>query len=395
MMMIPDFQDLKYGIIYFYSGGKRSGALQRAADLLLRLVYPMDIQWVDHPGDDGSMIVARRFNVSNAGRYAVVRLKVEDDSMLGRLYESIEAFAHVLMDVGDRRVGDVLLKASDYGPRIMASESCCDYLPEAAPQDNTRVKKTQPRLRLWKKLKKNLTDLVEEELEEELIDSGTSSSVTRPFNREREVDVEFCREAAPQDLLQELEEDLEFKRLERERKQALERIRRDIVAYVARYHEDPKNLMAELLRGKVVVGQPGRLLVNGDMKIVLPEYDEMEIEMPASCRTLYILFMKLRKQGRGIILKNIDEHREELLAIYTMVKPGASDERAKRTVENLCDPLCDSLNQTISRINRCVKNVITDPELVKRYTVTGKKGEPYSIALDPQYLELPRAVTGT
>ena len=78
-----------------------------------------------------------------------------------------------------------------------------------------------------------------------------------------------------------------------------------------------------------------------------------------------------------------------------MVKPGASDERAKRTVRNLCDPLCDSLNQTISRINRCVKNVITDPELVKRYTVTGKKGEPYSIALDPQYLELPRAVTGT
>ena len=48
MMMIPDFQDLKYGIIYLYCGGKRSGALQRAADLLLRLVYPMDIQWVDH-----------------------------------------------------------------------------------------------------------------------------------------------------------------------------------------------------------------------------------------------------------------------------------------------------------------------------------------------------------
>lgn len=392
MMMIPDFQDLKYGIIYFYSGGKRSGALQRAADLLLRLVYPMDIQWVDHPGDDGSMIVARRFNVPNAGRYAVVRLKVEDDSMLGRLYESIEAFAHVLMDVGDRRVGDVLLKASDYGPRIRASKTYHDYLPEAAPQDHTRVKKSKPGL--WKRLKKNLTDLVEEELEEELADTATSSPVTQSFDLECEIDVKCCREAAPLDLLQE-REDLELKRLERERKQALERIRRDIVAYVARYHEDPKELMAELLRGKVVVGQPGRLLVNGDMRIVLPEYDEMEIEMPASCRTLYILFMKLRKQGRGIILKNIDEYRDELLDIYALVKPGASDERARQTVGNLCDPLCDSLNQTISRINRRIKDVIADPELVKRYIVTGKKGEPYSIALDPQYLELPRAVTGT
>ena len=392
-MITSNLQDLKYGIIYFYCNQKRSGALQQAADLLRRLVFPMDIQWVDHPDSDGCAIVARRFNVSNIGRYAIVRLKVEDDRMLGTLYEAIEAFARVLLDMSDRRVGDVQLRTSDYGPRIMASESYCDYLPEAAPQDHTRVKKSK--LGLWKSLKKKLTDLVEEELDEELTDSATSSSVPRSLNLEREVYVECGDEAAPQDLLEELEEDLEFKRLERERKQALERIRRDIVAYVARYHEDPKELMAELLQGKVVVGQPGRLLVNGDMKIVLPEYDEMEIEMPASCRTLYILFMKLRKQGRGIILKNIDEHREELLAIYTMVKPGASDERAKRTVRNLCDPLCDSLNQTISRINRCVKNVITDPELVKRYTVTGKKGEPYSIALDPQYLELPRAVTGT
>ena len=392
-MITSNLQDLKYGIIYFYCNQKRSGALQQAADLLRRLVFPMDIQWVDHPDSDGCAIVARRFNVSNIGRYAIVRLKVEDDRMLGTLYEAIEAFARVLLDMSDRRVGDVQLRTSDYGPRIMASESYCDYLPEAAPQDHTRVKKSK--LGLWKSLKKKLTDLVEEELDEELTDSATSSSVPRSLNLEREVYVECGDEAAPQDLLEELEEDLEFKRLERERKQALERIRRDIVAYVARYHEDPKELMAELLQGKVVVGQPGRLLVNGDMKIVLPEYDEMEIEMPASCRTLYILFMKLRKQGRGIILKNIDEHREELLAIYTMVKPGASDERAKRTVRNLCDPLCDSLNQTISRINRCIRDVITDAELVKRYIVTGKKGEPYSIALDPQYLELPRAVTGT
>lgn len=393
-MMTSNFQDLKYGIIYFYCNQGRSGALQQAADLLHKLVYPMDIQWVDHPDSDGCVIVARRFNVSNIGRYAIIRLKVEDERMLGTLYEAIEDYARVLLDMSDRRVGDVLLRTSDYGPRAMASESWCDYLPGAAPQDNTRVKKTKPRLRLWKKLKKDLTDLVEEELEEELMDSASPSSVTQSFDLEREIDVKCCREAASHDLLQE-REDLEFKRLERERKQALERIRHDIVAYVARYHEDPKELMAELLRGKVVVGQPGRLLVNGDMKIVLPEYDEMEIEMPASCRTLYILFMKLRKQGRGIILKNIDEYRDELLDIYALVKPGASDERARQTVGNLCDPLCDSLNQTISRINRRIKDVITDPELVKRYIVTGKKGEPYSIALDPQYLELPRAVTGT
>ena len=151
--------------------------------------------------------------------------------------------------------------------------------------------------------------------------------------------------------------------------------------------------MAQLLRGKVVVGQPGRVLVNGDMKIVLPEYDEMEIEMPAMCRTIYILFMKNRKQGNaGIVLKNIDEFKDDILDIYSLVKPGANDRRVAQSVNNICDPFSDSLNQTISKVNRCIKNVITDKELVKAYMITGIKGEPYSIDLLPEYLELPRAV---
>ena len=77
-----------------------------------------------------------------------------------------------------------------------------------------------------------------------------------------------------------------------------------------------------------------------------------------------------------------------------MVKPGASEERILQTVDNLCDPLGDSLNQMISRINRCIKNVITDKALADKYIVKGTRGEPYGIALEPDYLELPRAVTG-
>lgn len=190
-------------------------------------------------------------------------------------------------------------------------------------------------------------------------------------------------------------EQTEVESLELDRKRDLERIKRDIVNYIAQYHDDPKDLIQELLRGKVVVGTPGRVLVNGDMKIVLPEYDEMEIEMPAMCRTLYILFMKLRKQGEsGIVLKDIDRYRDELINIYGLVKPGANEDRVERTVDNLCDPLSESLHQTISRINRCVRNVITDKSLAQNYCITGERGEPYGITLGPQYLELPRAITG-
>ena len=47
----------------------------------------------------------------------------------------------------------------------------------------------------------------------------------------------------------------------------------------------------------------------------------------------------------------------------------------------------------ISRINRCVRSVITDKELVKEYLIMGKRGEHYSIGLAPEFIELPRAVT--
>ena len=104
--------------------------------------------------------------------------------------------------------------------------------------------------------------------------------------------------------------------------------------------------------------------------------------------------MRQRKQGHGgIILKNIDEYRNDIYDIYSMVKPGANEKRVKGSIDNLCNPFSDSLNQTISRINRCIRNVIPDEQLAKEYLITGTRGEPYGIALDPECLELPRAVT--
>ena len=152
--------------------------------------------------------------------------------------------------------------------------------------------------------------------------------------------------------------------------------------------------MSVMLEGKVLLGQtPGRLLVNGDMKIVLPDYDEMEIKMPAMARTLYILFMKQRVMGHGgFELKNIDQHRDEMVDIYSLVKPGADEERVRRTVDNLCDPFSNALNETISRANGFIRKCIVDKNLQKQYLISGARGEEYSIGLDPGMMTIPRAL---
>ena len=194
----------------------------------------------------------------------------------------------------------------------------------------------------------------------------------------------------------EAEEVQEFRRIESEYERDVRDLRARIVAFIAKYQQDPQQLMATMLQGKVLLStNPGHVLVNGDMKIVLPEYDEMEIKMPAMSRTIYILFMKHRMQsGNGIVLKNIDAYRNEIIDIYSMVKPGANEARVEESVNNLCNPLSDALNQAISRANRCIRNVVTDKELARQYMISGSRGEEYSIGLAPEYMTLPRAVTG-
>ena len=379
-MVQPDLQNLKYGIIYLFSDRSFSPGVHDPEALVKKFVYPMQVEWIDEPGRADLFMIARRFNVGNIGRYATVSLSLSRMNRSGGWFEAIRHFADALMGVSDDGDGDIVINEEDYGYHYYDQSSVFGEAKSAAPQDNTRMEPSRMAGRL-KRFQDRLHDLLEERHE----DIVESPSIERS---------DYELERPERDLLQEKESD-EVLELERERKQALERIKREIINYIAHYHEDPKDLMAQLLRGKVVVGQPGRVLVNGDMKIVLPEYDEMEIEMPAMCCTIYILFMKNRKQGNaGIVLKNIDDFKDDILDIYSLVKPGANDRRVAQSVNNICDPFSDSLNQTISRVNRCIKNVITDKELAKAYMITGNKGEPYSIGLLPEYLELPRAVKG-
>ena len=372
----PNLQNLKYGIIYLYSDRSFSPGVHDAESIVEKFVYPLQVEWIDEPGREDLFLVARRFNVGNIGKYATVSLSLSRMNRSGGWFEAIRRFADELMGVTDAGDGDVVINETDFGYRYDLQSSVFDGVSEAAPQDHTQVE-LSPKASVWKKLTKHFKHEAE---------NVSCDEASRPVNRSRKTE-KPCR-----DQLQE-EEEHEFKKLEQNRKRALEQIKRDIVNYIAKYHDDPKDLMAELLRGKVVVGHPSRILVNGDMKIVLPDYDEMEIEMPALCRTLYILFLKRRLQGGGIVLKNMDEYHDEIINIYSMVKPGANDNRVAQSVDNLCSPFSDSLNQMISKINRRIKNVITDKELAKMYIITGKKGEAYSIGLPPDYLELPRAIT--
>ena len=449
-------QDLKYGIIYVCGNPKQTGNLKWFATMIEPMIRPLTLEWVSTWEIDHTLIVARRFNVGNIGKYATVQLHLNryGHSNSYSLLAAVHAFSDCLQDVMDDSEGDVIINEEDYSDRNEPPHGKWGASTSSAPlgnvfrdfeldygymtQDHTRVELEEPiqkldmplpqsgaseaseekpslgkRLKkLSRKLRKKDSDEREEitakekRREEKRISWHAEESIVllddySPDYNEEAIssaessydNVQFDIEPKTIDI--EAEEVQEFRRIESEYERDVRDLRARIVAFIAKYQQDPQQLMTTMLQGKVLIGaNPGHVLVNGDMKIVLPDYDEMEIKMPAMCRTIYILFMKHRMQsGNGIVLKNIDEYRDEIIDIYSMVKPGANEARVKESINKLCNPLSESLNQAISRANRCIRNVVTDKELANQFIISGSRGGEYSINLDPEMMTLPRAVT--
>ena len=106
------------------------------------------------------------------------------------------------------------------------------------------------------------------------------------------------------------------------------------------------------------------------MKIYLPELNEIQLRMTPLATTVYILFLC---HPEGIRLKDIGDFREQLIEIYSMVKPGSNDRIARRSIDDLVDPLGNSLQEKLSMTRRAIKRYILDPEMAENYLICGER----------------------
>lgn len=131
------------------------------------------------------------------------------------------------------------------------------------------------------------------------------------------------------------------------------------------------------------------VVINGDMEIVLPNYDEMTLKLTPLCRAIYILFLL---HPEGIVLKEISDYRSELSDIYYLVKPGANPELARASVDDLCSPGSESLQQKISKIRRAVRSQLLNPTLTDYYSISGERGRSYSLPAAASLVRIPKAL---
>ena len=119
-----------------------------------------------------------------------------------------------------------------------------------------------------------------------------------------------------------------------------------------------------------------RLTISKDYTILLTDYQK-EVKMEPIVKAIYLLFLK---HPEGISFKYLPDYRNELADIYQKIKPLGLTERAIRSIEDVTNPLLNSINEKCSRV-RAAFLLEVDATLLEQYIITGKSGDVKKISL--------------
>lgn len=120
------------------------------------------------------------------------------------------------------------------------------------------------------------------------------------------------------------------------------------------------------------------MLITSDLRILLPEYGNIEIEMTPLVKSVYILFLRHRD---GIMFKHLPAHRDELAEIYRRVRGSELTDKNRRSIEEVTDPTCNSIHEKCARVREAFLLKMRDI-LTYSYIIEGARNIPKWIMLD-------------
>ena len=98
--------------------------------------------------------------------------------------------------------------------------------------------------------------------------------------------------------------------------------------------------------------------------------NRIEVHMEPLVKAIYMLFLS---HPEGIVFKDLPDYRGELTKIYSEVRPWGLSERALQSIEDVTNPLLNSINEKCARIRKAF--VITlDSKGAEPYIIKGMRG---------------------
>ena len=120
-----------------------------------------------------------------------------------------------------------------------------------------------------------------------------------------------------------------------------------------------------------------RMVITKDWRIMLPDYNNMEIKMEPLVKAVYLLFLL---HPEGIAFKSLPDYRQELTEIYAKLRPLGLSDRAMQSIEDVTNPLHNSINEKCARIRGAFLSQF-DNHMAKSYYIDGIRGEAKKISL--------------
>jgi hypothetical protein len=119
-----------------------------------------------------------------------------------------------------------------------------------------------------------------------------------------------------------------------------------------------------------------KLIVSRNFRIFLGD-ERVEVHMEPLVKSVYLLFLK---HPEGINFKDMPDYREELARIYDRVRPWGLTDRAMQSIEDVTNPLLNSINEKCARIRKVFASML-DRSIAEEYYIKGKRGRVKKISL--------------
>lgn len=120
-----------------------------------------------------------------------------------------------------------------------------------------------------------------------------------------------------------------------------------------------------------------RITITKDCTVLLTDYDNKEVKMEPMTKAVYLLYLS---HPEGIAFKHLPDYRRELADIYNRIKPLGLNDRVLKSIEDVTNPLLNSINEKCSRVKAAFLPLV-DASLADHYYIIGKGGEEKKIIL--------------
>ena len=126
-----------------------------------------------------------------------------------------------------------------------------------------------------------------------------------------------------------------------------------------------------------------RVVITEDYRIMLPDYQNKEVEMDHLPKALYFFFLK---HDRAYAIYQMMDQKKEIMKIYQKLTNSNDLETIEERIDSLVDPKGVSFVEKCSRIRKAFDGKVPK-RFVEDYYIQGPQGEAKRIKLDRNLVE--------